>query len=137
MPCTPAKTSPTCAAVRPWDSLTASGSLCRNSSRRGSPVNLVIWPIPKRRENSVELSAKSAPFSNCKYPTGVSVAGVDTVGRPGLASGTDVAADCARLTCARTLNMKSKQIWMGFNLAPQNQKPQTYLRNKCGTYERA
>src|SRR5258707_5690770 len=115
----------------------ASGSLCKNSSSRGRTDTFVTWPIPMRFENSVESSAKSAPFSNCKYPTGVSVAGVDTVGRPGLASGTDVAADCARLTCARTLNMKSEQIWMGFNLAPQNHKPQTYLRNKYGTYERA
>jgi hypothetical protein len=47
--------------------------------------------------------------SNCMYPTGVSVAGVDTVGRPGFASGTDVAPDCARLSCARTLNMKSER----------------------------
>jgi hypothetical protein len=70
------------------------------------------------------------------YPTGVSVAGVDTVGRPGLASGTDVAPDCARLSCARTLNMKSKQIGTVFNLAPQNHKPETYLRNKCGTHQR-
>jgi hypothetical protein len=30
--------------------------------------------------------------------TGVSVAGVDTVGRPGLASGTGAVADCARLS---------------------------------------
>jgi hypothetical protein len=48
----------------------------------------------------------------------VSVAGVDTVGRPGLASGTDVVPDCARLSCARTLNIKSKQIGTIFNRAP-------------------
>jgi hypothetical protein len=32
--------------------------------------------------------------------------------------------------------MKSKQIGTVFNLTPQNHKPQTYLRNKCGTHER-
>jgi hypothetical protein len=32
--------------------------------------------------------------------------------------------------------MKSKQIGTVFNLAPQNHKPQPYLRNKCGTDER-
>ena len=102
----------------------------KNNSSRRSTESLVTWPIPVRFENSVESSAKSASFSDCKYPTGVSVAGVDTVGRPGLASGMDVVPDCARLSCKRTLNMKSKQIGTVFNLAPQNHKPQTYLRNK-------
>ena len=58
----------------------------------------MTWPMPMRFENSVESSAKSTPFSNCRYPTGVSVAGVDTVGRPGLASGTDGVPDCAGLS---------------------------------------
>jgi hypothetical protein len=48
----------------------------------------------------------------------VSVAGVDTVGRPGLASGTDDVTDCARLSRAKALNMQNKQIGMIFNLSP-------------------
>jgi hypothetical protein len=46
-----------------------------------------------RVENSGELCAANAPVSNCRYPTGVSVAGVETVGRPGFASGV-LLADC-------------------------------------------
>jgi hypothetical protein len=38
-------------------------------------------------ENSGESVAPNAPVSNCKYPMGVIVAGVDTVGLPGLATG--------------------------------------------------
>src|SRR5260370_42349264 len=40
-----------------------------NPNRR-STESLVTWPIPVRFENSVEPSAKSTPFSKCKYPTG-------------------------------------------------------------------
>jgi hypothetical protein len=58
----------------------------------------VTWLTPVRFENPVESCAKSAPFSNYRYPTGVSVAGADIVGRPGLASGADVVPDCAELS---------------------------------------
>src|ERR1700722_11817355 len=96
----------------------ARGSLCKNNSNRGSTDSLVTWLTPLRLENSVEFCAKSTPFSNCRYPTGVSVAGVDTVGRPGLASGSDVVPDCAELSGARTLDMPSKKIETIFNLSP-------------------
>jgi len=96
----------------------------------------VTWPIPTRFENSVEFSAKSTPFSNCRYPTGVSVAGVDTVGRPGLASGSDGVPDCAGLSRAKALNMHSKQIVTIFNLSPLKKTTQIYFRIKCGTYQR-
>src|ERR1700719_3297799 len=102
----------------------ASGSLCKNNSKRGCTESLVTWPTPVRFENSVESCAKSTPFSNCRYPTGVSVAGVDTVGRPGLASGTDDVIDCARLSRAKALNMQNKQIGMIFNLSPLNRRTQ-------------
>lgn len=49
-------------------------------------------PFTSSREsvaNSLDLLAYRKPFSNCKYPTGVRVAGVVTVGRLGVAS-TDV-----------------------------------------------
>jgi hypothetical protein len=38
----------------------ASGSLCKNSSRRGSTDSLVTWPMPMRFENSVESSARAS-----------------------------------------------------------------------------
>ena len=78
----------------------------------------MTWLIPMRFENSVDCSAKSAPFSNCRYPTGVSVAGVDTVGRPGLASGSDVAPDCAKQFREKRLNKESKQIARSFKQFP-------------------
>src|ERR1700719_883492 len=114
----------------------ASGSLCKNNSKRGCTESLVTWPTPVRFENSVESCAKSTPFSNCRYPTGVSVAGVDTVGRPGLASGSDVVPDCAELRGARRPNTPSKKIGTIFNLSPLKNTTQIYFRNKCGTYQR-
>src|SRR5579864_815056 len=40
--------------------------------------------------NSGEWRAVRLPVSNCRYLTGVRVAGVETVGRPGFASGSSV-----------------------------------------------
>src|SRR5256884_858728 len=80
MPCVPAKTSPSCIAVLASELLIARGSLCRNSSNLERTVSFVTWLVPNLSENSGECSAKSVPFSNCRYPTGVSVAGVETVG---------------------------------------------------------
>src|ERR1700724_3396854 len=57
-----------------------------NSNRRDTE-NLITSTTLCRDENSGERQAPSAPVSNCKYPTGVMVAGVDTVGLPGFASG--------------------------------------------------
>src|ERR1700676_1498353 len=76
----------------------------------------------KRQYKEQRRAAKSTPFSNCRYPTGVSVAGVDTVSRPGLASGTDDVPDCARPSGARQLKMKNKQIGTIFNLFPQKRQ---------------
>src|SRR5277367_5929124 len=38
--------------------------------------------------NSGEVVAPNEPVSNCRYPSGVNEAGVETVGRAGFASGT-------------------------------------------------
>ena len=45
-------------------------------------------------ENSAESRANRIPFSNWRYPTGVSVAGVETVGRAGIGLGN---RSCSRL----------------------------------------
>jgi hypothetical protein len=95
---------------------------------------LVTWFTPMRFENSVESSAKRLPFSNCRYPTGVSVAGVDTVGRPGLASGTVGGLDCAGVSGAKALNIKSEQMETIF-IFLQVMSRDIYLCNKCGTYQ--
>src|SRR5258708_29231553 len=76
--------------------LVTNGSLCSSNSSRGWTVSLVTWLIPNRVLNSVDSVAYSTPFSNCRYPTGVRVAGVETVGRPGFASGSPPDAICAR-----------------------------------------
>jgi hypothetical protein len=87
----------------------------------------VTWITLMRFEKSVESSAKRLPFSNCRYPTGVSVAGVDTVGRPGLASGTVGAPDYAGLSGAKALNIKSKQMETIFNLSPGNESRHLFV----------
>src|SRR5579859_7344673 len=71
------------------------GSPAAKNSRRGATENLIVSLGAKREENSGESSAPSTPVSNCRYPTGVRVAGVETVGRPGFASGSSATAVCA------------------------------------------
>jgi hypothetical protein len=74
-----------------------------------------------RFENSAESSAKSAPFSNCRYPIGVSVAGVEYRGssRISLWYGWNPGLCLAELSKG-ALNMQSKQIGTIFNLSPLN-----------------
>src|SRR5579863_6283779 len=70
------------------------GSPAAKNSRRGATENLIVSLGAKREENSGESSAPRTPVSNCTYPTGVRVAGVETVGRPGFASGSSATAVC-------------------------------------------
>src|SRR6266571_53318 len=57
------------------------------SSSRVATESLIAWFRLDREENSRECLAARAPVSNCKLPTGVIFAGVETVGLPGLATG--------------------------------------------------
>src|ERR1700730_19321204 len=63
-----------------------------------------------RVENSGESVALRNPVSNCRYPTGVSVAGLLTVGRAGLAAGSSICGcpDCAVLGGTDTPNIRSR-----------------------------
>src|SRR5207302_8892707 len=67
---------------------------------------------------------------------GVSVAGVETVGRPGLASGTEFIPDCAKPCCAKAQNIVSRQIGTNFNHPPCNRISRIHLWNPCETYQR-
>ncbi len=65
------------------------------SSSRCMTATLVTWLMPMRVPNSGEVTAPRLPVSNCRYPTGVNVAGVETVGRAGFASGIGSLMTCA------------------------------------------
>ncbi len=72
---------------------------------RGLTASLVTWLTLDCVANSDDPEAYIPPFSNCKYPTGVSVAGVATVGRPGLHSGVVSELSCALAMVARGIKM--------------------------------
>src|SRR6476620_6182635 len=109
---------------------------CFDSSSRGNTDSLVTWPMPMRFENSLECSAKSTPFLNCRYPTGVRVAGVDTAGRRGWASGTGCRCRLCSAELSKLTSMKRQASWD--DLQPLSFEPTTqiYFRNKFGTYQR-
>jgi len=56
------------------------GSADTRNSRRGATASFMTSLRLYREENSGESCAGTKPVSNCRYPQGVIVAGVETVG---------------------------------------------------------
>src|ERR1700730_2976229 len=85
--CVPRNTSPVLVAELPSDLECAIGPAKAKNSNREATENFMTSFRPYCDENSGERFAAIVPVSNWRYPVGVSVAGVETVGRPGLAIG--------------------------------------------------
>jgi len=64
-------------------------------TRRDGKLYNFVEAVPRAKLRP--MGCRYKPVSNWRYPTGVSVAGVETVGRPGFASGSSTPPDCAAM----------------------------------------